>query len=216
MKKEQHDTAQRVLEAATRIFAELGFAGARVDEIAKAAGMNKTAIYYHIGGKEELYSAVLHKLLSKVVERTLEKIQEAGSPEEKLKAYIHGIAQTIGQNPYAAQIMLRESASGIQHASELVTDTFLRLAGTLKEILDEGHKQGDFIKVEPIIIELMIMGSVAMLKAKTSFMSDYHREKLLLLTTLDPADEHLFHSVALEVERLILRAVKKKRGGCES
>lgn len=216
MKQEQRDTAQRVLEAATQIFAEVGYAGARVDEIAKAAGMNKTAIYYHIGGKEKLYAAVLQNLLGDLVDQTIEKIQEADSPEEKLKAYIHSSTRIIGQNPYLAQIMLREAASGVRHASELIIGTFARLINTLAEILEEGHRRGDFIRVEPAILDVMITGAVALLKAKLSFMSDYHNEVIPKLLTLDLSDENLFQSIALEIETLILRAVKNDRGGDES
>lgn len=52
-------TSDAVMKAALREFAEKGFAGARVDAIAAAAGVNKTALYYHFGNKDELFAAAL-------------------------------------------------------------------------------------------------------------------------------------------------------------
>jgi TetR/AcrR family transcriptional regulator len=57
--KRAQDTRRAVLEAALREFAEFGLAGARVDAIAEAANVNKQALYYHFGNKEELFRAAL-------------------------------------------------------------------------------------------------------------------------------------------------------------
>jgi TetR/AcrR family transcriptional regulator len=52
---------ERILDAALEEFAAKGFAGARVEAIAKAAGLNKQLISHHFGGKEGLYRAVLDR-----------------------------------------------------------------------------------------------------------------------------------------------------------
>lgn len=56
-------SAARILEAAGRLFAEHSFSSVSVRRIAKAAGVNLSAIAYHFGGKEELYGAVLRRLV---------------------------------------------------------------------------------------------------------------------------------------------------------
>ncbi len=48
-----------ILKAAARVFAEKGWSGARVDEIAAEAGLNKAMLYYRVGDKEELYRRVV-------------------------------------------------------------------------------------------------------------------------------------------------------------
>lgn len=57
--KRAQDTRQAVLEAAVQEFAQSGFSGARVEAITEAAGVNKQALYYHFGSKEDLFAAVL-------------------------------------------------------------------------------------------------------------------------------------------------------------
>ena len=56
--KKENDTARKILETAAQVFAAVGFEGARVDEIAKLANVNKATIYYHIGDKKVLYEKV--------------------------------------------------------------------------------------------------------------------------------------------------------------
>jgi AcrR family transcriptional regulator len=55
----REDRRALILTAATEQFAAKGLAGARVDEIARTAGVNKQLVYYYFGGKLELYTEVL-------------------------------------------------------------------------------------------------------------------------------------------------------------
>ena len=52
-------TRQQILESAVRVFAEKGFSGATVDEIAEAAAVNKQRIYAYFGSKQGLFEAAL-------------------------------------------------------------------------------------------------------------------------------------------------------------
>lgn len=72
----QLSSAERILGTAEQIFARSGFVGTRVDEIAKAASINKRMIYYHFGNKEGLYQAVLEKNLAPLVEMSLDLLHE--------------------------------------------------------------------------------------------------------------------------------------------
>ena len=60
------DIASRILDAAAEEFAGQGFAGAKVEAIAKRAGVNKAGLYYHVGNKEKLYEAVMLRLFGQV------------------------------------------------------------------------------------------------------------------------------------------------------
>jgi TetR/AcrR family transcriptional regulator len=68
-------TRERILTAALREFADCGFAGARVDAIARRSGCNKRMLYHYFGDKEEMFRAVLrHKISQRIA------IVEAQSP----------------------------------------------------------------------------------------------------------------------------------------
>ncbi|GHA91534.1 MULTISPECIES: TetR/AcrR family transcriptional regulator [Streptomyces] len=61
-------TRAEILAVATREFARLGYAGARVDEIAARTRTTKRMIYYYFGGKEQLFTAVLERAYSRIRE----------------------------------------------------------------------------------------------------------------------------------------------------
>src|SRR6266481_1961620 len=61
-------TAQRIVATAATMFAEQGLAGARMDEIARVAKVNKALLYYYFRSKEELFRFVIEALLSQLRE----------------------------------------------------------------------------------------------------------------------------------------------------
>src|ERR1700740_3542522 len=77
-------TARRIVATAEEIFAEQGLAGARMDEIARAAKVNKALLYYYFRSKEELYRFVLETLLSQLGTRVGGESGSTPSPRQRL------------------------------------------------------------------------------------------------------------------------------------
>jgi TetR/AcrR family transcriptional regulator len=74
-------TRERILSAALKEFAAHGFAGARVDAIARRAAINKRMLYHYFGDKEDLFKAVLRR---KIAERNTWAEASSGEPTETL------------------------------------------------------------------------------------------------------------------------------------
>jgi AcrR family transcriptional regulator len=91
-KPQSDDRRERILEVAVDEFAQKGFAGARVDEIARNARANKQLVYYYFGGKLGLYTAVLGRM----IEGAQEKI-EAESQKPTLKSKLQTMASLSTQ-----------------------------------------------------------------------------------------------------------------------
>ena len=70
MKRDPAATQQRILTAALTEFAKKGFAGARVDEIARRARVNKRMLYHYFGNKEDLYREVFRRTVAGKTETT--------------------------------------------------------------------------------------------------------------------------------------------------
>jgi TetR/AcrR family transcriptional regulator, regulator of cefoperazone and chloramphenicol sensitivity len=85
-------TKERLLTAATRVFADRGFKETTVREICALAGANLAAVNYHFGSKDKLYTAVLGDFLASAFSRfPIDVGVGPGSPpEDRLKAYIRG------------------------------------------------------------------------------------------------------------------------------
>jgi len=199
------ETVRHILEAAAKTFSEVGFEGARMDEIAKRAAVNKATIYYHIGDKKALYAEVLHDIIGNALERSLRNLQDTQSPEEKLKSYISSVTHTMDQHPYLAPIMMREQISGGQNLPEVTARLLANIIGKVTDILEEGATQGVFIETIPFIVHSMVIGCVIFYKASDPVRSKY----AAFPEALKKLDKKLSGSVAEEIEKLILRAIKK-------
>ncbi|MEI9865029.1 MAG: helix-turn-helix domain-containing protein [Limisphaerales bacterium] len=79
-------TRERILVAALKEFAAKGFAGARVDAIARRAAINKRMLYHYFGDKEDLFRAVLRR---KISERQTWAADLPGDPAERLPFWFH-------------------------------------------------------------------------------------------------------------------------------
>jgi len=201
----RYKTIRRILDAAAKIFSEAGFAGARMDEIAKQAKINKAMIYYHIGDKRALYARVLQDMIGDAIEGFMGDLQGNKSPEEKLKIYISGVAHTMDQHPHWAPIMMREQASGGRNLPEVIAQAFAAIIGTVTDILEEGTKQGVFIKTTPFIIHSMVTGGVMFYKGSYPVRSRY----AVFPENVKKLDDRVSGEVSSEIEKLILKAVKK-------
>lgn len=157
--QKRQESINTILDAATAVFAEAGFAGARVDEIARRAGINKAMIYYHIGDKKALYASVLHRVFRKTTVTISDDIRDDHSPEEKLSTYISNMASAIENNPHIPPIMLRLLASNGKSFPVNLVEDLTNLLSTLYGILKEGVDKGVFIEVPPLILHLMIVGT---------------------------------------------------------
>jgi AcrR family transcriptional regulator len=203
--RKRTETTRRILSTAAEIFSESGFEGARMDEIAKQAGVNKASIYYHIGDKEALYARAIHDLFGNAANQMVQNITTSWSPRKKLKKYIHTLAGIVDQNPQIAAIMLREQASGGKNLPELVARDIAGFVKIITDILDEGFKQGIFIKTTPFVVHLMIIGAIVLYKMSSPIRSKY---PVLSETSNEQKDQDLKQAAA-EVQRLVLNAVRK-------
>src|SRR5687767_3757954 len=106
------DPHERIVAAAAEVFASRGFDGARIDEIAERAGINKAMLYYHVGDKEQLYAAVLVESIERALSQVRAATATAGSPSEKLQAVLDTLAAFGTSNAAFIPLIMREVASG--------------------------------------------------------------------------------------------------------
>mgnify|MGYP001554678788 CR=1 FL=1 len=85
-------TRERILVAALQEFAAHGFAGARVDFIARRAAINKRMLYHYFGGKEALFRAVLRR---KIAERQRWAEASSGEPDETLPFWFEAACKDV-------------------------------------------------------------------------------------------------------------------------
>lgn len=158
---------ERILDAASTEFAEHGFAGARVDEIAARAGVNKAMLYYHVGDKRALYTAVLLRNFDRVSAAIEAALARGGSSRERLEHVIGAMTAIVRQYPDHPRIVLREVASGAANLPDDVLRRMLEVVDVVRTLLVEGVAAGEFRPTHPLITHLAIVGGLLFLNAVT-------------------------------------------------
>lgn len=158
--RDRESTRTALIEAATRLFADLGFDGTSTDRIAHAAKVNKALISYHFGGKAGLYRAILSGTFREINER-LESADGAGLPaDQRLDALIGAFAELHRLRPWFPAMILREVLSGGHHLDEAALPEFLSIFGRVRRLVADGIRDGSFRPVDPLLTHLSVVGSL--------------------------------------------------------
>src|SRR5260370_1351664 len=115
-----------ILQAALIEFAREGLAGARMDAIADAAGVNKALLYYYFGDKEALYGAILDRFFEKLTERIVAVCNQPGTAGERFLSYARAHFDAIAESPYHAPIFMSELMSASRGGSPHLERIFAR------------------------------------------------------------------------------------------
>jgi TetR/AcrR family transcriptional regulator len=102
-------TRQRILEAATFIFAKFGPAGARVDDIVRMARVNKRMVYHYFGSKENLYEAVLRQRYDQAAKEEADVAAEFGSPKEQIESLLRHYFNFLDRHPQYVALLTWEN-----------------------------------------------------------------------------------------------------------
>jgi TetR/AcrR family transcriptional regulator len=150
----------RILDAAALEFAERGYAGARVDRIARRARVNKAMLYYHFKSKQRIYRTLLRRTFG-LAARRLDDIARRNLPAtEKLDLVVAGIAAFMKEHAFFPAIMLREVAEGGAH---LDSETLAHLAAVPRAvggIVQQGIGRGELRGVHPLFAYFSMMAPV--------------------------------------------------------
>jgi TetR/AcrR family transcriptional regulator len=156
----QETTRERILDAATEEFGRVGFAGAKVDAIARLAGVNKAGLYYHVGNKEKLYEAVLLRLFGQVAATLERAVAGSSDPVQGFAALTQALAELFTRLPMLPRIMAMEMASGGVSMPEAALKEFRRIFGVTQGLLARGRAQGLLRAAEPVLVHLTLVGSL--------------------------------------------------------
>jgi AcrR family transcriptional regulator len=102
------NTEKTILEAAKRVFLQKGSDGARMQEIADEAGINKALLHYYFRSKEKLYATVFEQEIRKVVMDLFQSINLELDIQTFLQSFIFTYLDRLHQNPAVVQFMLWE------------------------------------------------------------------------------------------------------------
>lgn len=135
---------QRLLAAATRLFAEQGYDRTSVQEIVEAAGVTKGALYHYFGSKDDLLHEVYARVLRLQQER-LDAFADADAPvEERLRGAAADVVVTTIDNLDDAAIFFRSMHHLSPEKDKQVRAERRRYHERFRALVEEGQKKGVF------------------------------------------------------------------------
>jgi len=152
-------TRAEIIDVATREFADKGFAGARVDEIAAKMSTTKRMIYYYFGNKERLYIEVLEHAYAgiRAIEQNLDV--EHLDPVDAMRQLAELTFDHHESHPDFIRLVSIENIHRAEHIarSQVLSGLANPALDVLTRILDRGHRAGVFRgDVDPLDVHMVI------------------------------------------------------------
>jgi TetR/AcrR family transcriptional regulator len=186
MARRRRVSPERILAAAALEFAERGFAGARVDRIARRARVNKAMLYYHFHSKQALYRALLRQLFTLVATRLESVASSRGSAVEKFDRVVAGLADAVREHAFFPAIMAREIAEGGAHLDRETLRALVSVPRAFFGIVQDGVARGEFRPVHPLVAYFGTIAPIIFFVLAGPIRKEVTARRLMNLTAIGP------------------------------
>ncbi len=159
-REEIHDQKRRALVAtASRVFREHGFRETSMDDIARLLNVSKTAIYYYVKNKKELFY-LCHSLAFDLGEEALEEAQRLGrTARERLELLIRGYVTRLTSELGGGALITSDSALSAKHLA-IIRKRRKEWDRAFRDLVEQGMADGSLRHCDARLIEFFVMGAI--------------------------------------------------------
>jgi len=152
-----------VLDAALAVFVEKGFAAAKVDEVAKQAGVSKGLVYLYFPSKEALLEGVVQRAVAPLAQTALPDLQRSeGDPRPAIRMLLELLCKTLSDPKKIAvpKLIMRE-VMGFPHMGEMYRRQVLdKVIPVLTGLIARGVAEGHLRPIDPEMTTRSIVGPI--------------------------------------------------------
>lgn len=149
---------EEILDVATALFAERGFDGASMSDVADRVGMRKASLYYHFATKDDLYEAVIERLIASL-QAPLEAIYAGGGTfAERLDTLTSTLVGALAERPHAARLLIREAMDWGPVIRGTLLDRVMFVLDGSAAWIRAGQDAGVFVEGDPKHVVLTALG----------------------------------------------------------
>lgn len=150
---------EKILTAAKRVFENKGMAGARMQEIADEAKINKSLLHYYYRSKQLLFEAVFKTAFNKLAPQINIVLNSDQSICEKIKKFSHNYTVFMIKHPYLPNFILQELNRNPEFVKELISSKTFPSMKNFQNQISDAVKEG---KIRPIGAEQLFINILAL------------------------------------------------------
>jgi TetR/AcrR family transcriptional regulator len=158
-RKDDITTEQKILEAAKQVFMEKGLDGARMQDIADKAGINKALLHYYFRSKEKLFEVIFFEEAVKFMPRIIEVLSSDMPLFEKIETFVDTYIGVLIQNPMLPLFILNEINKNPQDLPKKIWGTSKPPIEKVQEHINKEVKKGI---IKPISAIQLMMNMVSL------------------------------------------------------
>jgi len=197
----QIEKRELIIEAALEIFAQHGFRGATIDQIAEAAGMSKPNLLYYFKSKDDIHRTLIQRLLDTWL-APLREIDDVGDPVTELRSYIRRKLEMARDYPRESRLFANEILQGAPRVLPMLEGELKSLVDDKVEIIKGWMRAGRIAHTDPYHLIFAIW-------ATTQHYADFDVQvRAVLGPTRD--GEGRFEDAARFLEQLFLEGLRVK------
>lgn len=151
-----------ILAAARDAFNARGFAGARLDDIARAVGVSKAALYLQFASKEALFEASVRELIEQTLPEAIPADFTGQSASALLRRFIGFAFERLASKEMAfvPRVIIGEGMNFPELARFYHDEVVNRILGVIEAVLRHGVEQGEFSCPDPALARRSIAGGI--------------------------------------------------------
>lgn len=146
---EPAETEQRIFDAACEVFQEQGYEGARMQEIADRAGINKAMLHYYYRSKDRLFEEVFRLSALKVIPRVVAIVRADAPVQEKLVGVVHAYIDALKANPQVPAFVLQELRRNPGRLRQFISRHTQGMYSKLSDEIRGATARGELREIEP-------------------------------------------------------------------
>lgn len=160
-RKKDEEKRKKILDAATKVFARVGFSNTRIQDVAQEAGIAHGTVYLYFKSKDDLFISIFQESLGELIGYISSEVQKKDSAEDKLRRMISLQLDVIEENPDLTKLILIEFPGTGNFLNDRNIDVLSNYIDVIGDVLKNGIEEGIFsTNVKPDIIATMIYAAM--------------------------------------------------------
>lgn len=148
METKKDTTEEKILEAAKNVFVSKGMEGARMQEIADEAGINKALLHYYFRSKERLFEAIFSEIIKFAFPKLTQIVTSEASVAEKMEQVVDAYIQLLKKHPFIPGFVMKELSRDPSGLIKMVLKVGINPQVVMEQI-EQAMDRGEIVRMKP-------------------------------------------------------------------